>query len=107
VVCEELGLIGALGLLLLQALMVLWLLHIAARTRERFGRLLVVGVATYLGTQTLLHVAVCTWLLPATGLPMPLISYGGSGTMVAVLALALVLNVGARKEPVLAADGWA
>ena len=107
VVCEELGLAGALGLLLLQALLVWWLLHIAARTRERFGRLLVIGVATYLGTQTLLHVAVCTWLLPATGLPMPLISYGGSSTMVAILALALALNVSARREPVLSADGWA
>lgn len=107
VVCEELGLVGALGLLLLQALLVLWLLRIAARTRERFGRLLVVGVATYLATQTLLHVAVCTWLLPATGLPMPLISYGGSGTMVTVLAVALVLNVSARREPVLAGDGYA
>ncbi len=107
VVCEELGLVGALGLLLLQGLLVWWLLHIAARTRERFGRLLVIGVATYLGTQTLLHVAVCTWLLPATGLPMPLISYGGSSTMVAILALALALNVSARREPVLSADGWA
>ena len=107
VVCEELGLAGALGLLLLHALLVWWLLHIAARTRERFGRLLVIGVATYLGTQTLLHVAVCTWLLPATGLPMPLISYGGSSTMVAILALALALNVSARREPVLSADGWA
>ena len=83
------------------------LLRIAARTRERFGRLLVIGVAAYLGTQTLLHVAVCTWLLPATGLQMPLISYGGSGTMVAILALALALNVSARREPVLAADGYA
>ncbi|MHC4814505.1 MAG: FtsW/RodA/SpoVE family cell cycle protein [Planctomycetota bacterium] len=107
VVCEELGLVGALGLLLLQALLVFWLLRIAARTRERFGRLLVIGVAAYLGTQTLLHVAVCTWLLPATGLQMPLISYGGSGTMVAILALALALNVSARREPVLAADGYA
>jgi len=107
VVCEELGLVGALGLLLLQTLLVFWLLRIAARTRERFGRLLVVGVAAYLGTQTLMHVAVCTWLAPATGLPMPLISYGGSGTMVAILALALALNVSARREPVLAGDGYA
>lgn len=107
VVCEELGLVGAVGLLALQGLLVLWLLRIAARTRERFGRLLVVGVAAYLGTQTLLHVAVCTWLVPATGLPLPLISYGGSGTMVAVLALALAVNVSARREPVLAGDGYA
>ena len=68
---------------------------------------LVIGVATFLGTQALMHVAVCTWLVPATGLPMPLVSYGGSSTMVAVLALALALGVGARRQPVVAADAFA
>ncbi|MEM7205886.1 MAG: FtsW/RodA/SpoVE family cell cycle protein [Planctomycetota bacterium] len=106
VVCEESGLLGALGLLGLQGCLVAGLLRIAARTRERFGRLLVVGVATYLGTQSLVHAAVCTWLIPATGLPMPLVSYGGSSTLVAVWAVALALNVSARREPVLASDGY-
>ena len=49
---------------------------------------------------------VCAWMVPATGLPMPLFSYGGSSTLVALLSLALVLNVAARRVPVLAADGY-
>jgi len=106
VVAEEVGLLGACGLLLLQALVVVGLLGIAWRTRERFGRLLAVGVATYIATQTLVHAAVCTWLIPATGLPMPLVSYGGSSVVVSVWALALALNVGARQAHVLAPDGY-
>lgn len=106
VVGEEAGFLGCTALLLLFVALVLGLLHIANRTRERFGRLLCVGVATWIGGQALLHAAVCGWLLPATGLPMPLVSYGGSSTLAAVLGIALCLNVGARPEPVLAADGF-
>lgn len=107
VVAEETGLLGCLGVLGLQMLLALRLLWIAARSRERFGRLLAVGVATYLSAQSLMHAAVCAWLVPATGLPMPLVSYGGSSTLVALLAIALVLSVSARREPVLSADGFA
>jgi len=107
VIAEETGFIGALGVLALQGLLVFLLLRVALRTRERFGRLLVVGVAAYFATQSLLHAAVCAWLVPATGLPMPLLSYGGSATTVSVWALALALNVSARREAVLGPDGFA
>ena len=90
----------------LVAALVYGLLGIAMRTRERFGKLVCVGVAAWLGAQSLLHVAVCGWLAPATGLPMPLVSYGGSSTLAMLLALALCLNIGARREPILAADGF-
>lgn len=106
VVAEETGLLGVLGLMLLQGALVLVLLRIASRSRERFGRILVIGVATFLGSQTLMHIAVCSWLVPSTGLPLPLMSYGGSSTMVTVLALALALNVGARRQPVVASDAF-
>ncbi len=76
-------------------------------SRERFGRILIIGVAAFFGAQSLMHVAVCTWLVPATGLPMPLISYGGSSTMAMVLAIGLALGVGARRQPVVAADAFA
>ena len=106
VVAEETGWLGALGLILAYLTLVVALLALALRTRERFGRLVVVGVAAWLGTQAFLHVAVCAWLLPATGLPMPLMSQGGSVTLAAALGLGLCLNVGARREPVLSADGF-
>ncbi|MBI5852438.1 MAG: FtsW/RodA/SpoVE family cell cycle protein [Planctomycetes bacterium] len=106
VVGEELGWFGAMALLGAYLALVLALLALALRTRERFGRLLVVGVAVWLGTQAFLHVAVCAWLVPSKGLPLPLVSQGGSVTLAAALGIGLCLNVGARREPVLAADGF-
>jgi rod shape determining protein RodA len=106
VVGEETGWLGCAGVLTLHGLLVYGLLAIAHKTRERFGRLLCVGTAAWLGSQTLIHAAVCGWMVPATGLPMPLISYGGSSTLAVVLGIALCLNVGARREPVLAGDGY-
>ena len=106
VVGEETGWLGCAAVLGLVATVVFGLLAIAMRTRERFGRLVCVGIATWLGAQTLLHVAVCGWLVPSTGLPMPLLSYGGSSTLAMLLGLALCLNIGARREPSLSADGF-
>lgn len=106
VVGEEVGWIGCVVVLGLLAALVAGLLGVAMRTRERFGRLVCVGIATWIGTQGLFHVAVCGWLVPATGLPMPLLSYGGSSTLATLLGIALCLNIGARREPILAADGF-
>ncbi len=105
-ILRRVGLVGAISLMGLQLPLVGTIITVGMRSRERFGRLVAIGVGTYLGTQTLLHIAVCTWVVPATRLPMPLVSYGGSSTLVAVSAIALVINVGARREPVLAADGF-
>jgi rod shape determining protein RodA len=106
VVGEETGWLGCVVVLTIIGAVVYGLLGIAMRTRERFGRLFCVGMATWLGTQSLLHVAVCGWLVPATGVPMPLLSYGGSSTLAMLLGLAICLNIGARREPILAADGF-
>lgn len=106
VVGEETGWFGCAVVLLLVAGLVAGLLWLAARTRERFGRLVCVGVAVWIGVQSLVHAAVCGWLVPSTGLPMPLVSYGGSSTLATVLAIAVCSNIGARREPILAADGF-
>lgn len=106
VVAEETGLLGSLAVIGLELALALRILTVAARSRERFGRLLAVGVAVYLAAQSIMHVAVCAWIVPATGLPMPFLSQGGSSTVAALLAVALAANVSARREPVLAADGF-
>jgi rod shape determining protein RodA len=106
VVGEETGWLGCLFVLGLHAAVFYGLLQLAHRTRERGGRLLCVGVAAWIGSQTLIHAAVCAWLLPSKGLPMPLLSYGGSSVLTTVLGIALCLNVGARRDPVLAGDGY-
>jgi rod shape determining protein RodA len=106
VVGEETGFVGCVTMLALVLLLVLGLLQIAMQTRERYGRLVCVGVATWIASQSLMHVAVCAWLLPSTGLPMPLVSYGGSSALAVMLAVAVCLNIGAQREPILAADGF-
>jgi len=106
VIGEESGFLGCLLVLGLISALVLGLLAIAMRTRERFGRLVCVGVAAWLGAQSLFHVAVCGWLVPSTGLPLPLLSYGGSSTLAMLLALAICINIGARREPILSGDGF-
>lgn len=106
VVGEEVGWVGCVAVLAIAGALVWGLLAMAMRTRERFGRLVCVGVATWIGAQGLCHVAVCGWLVPSTGLPMPLLSYGGSSTLATLVAIAICLNIGARREPILAADGF-
>lgn len=106
VVGEEVGWFGCVAVLGLVAALVFGLLHLATCTRERFGRLVCVGIATWIGAQSLMHVAVCGWLVPSTGLPMPLVSYGGSSTLAVLLGIAICTNIGARREPILAADGF-
>ncbi|MCA8977607.1 MAG: FtsW/RodA/SpoVE family cell cycle protein [Planctomycetes bacterium] len=106
VIGEEVGWLGCLLVIAVICGLVVSLLQTAQRTRERFGRLVCVGVAAWIGSQSLLHIAVCGWLIPATGLPMPLVSYGGSSALAAMLAIALCANISARREPILASDGF-
>jgi rod shape determining protein RodA len=106
VVAEETGFSGMLGLLALHLLLASGLFGVALRTRERGGRLVVVGVATWLASQAAIHVAVCAWFVPAKGLPMPFVSAGGSSSVAALLGIGIALNVAAHREPVLSGDGF-
>jgi cell division protein FtsW (lipid II flippase) len=66
------------------------------RTDEPFGRLLCVGVATWLGTQVIINSGMTVGLLPITGITLPLMSYGGSSLVSTCLAIGLVINVSLR-----------
>jgi len=93
---EELGwVLGAVFLLLW--LWLLWRsLKIAESCPDKFGRLLVAGIAVWLFGQTVVNVSSITGLLPVTGLPLPLVSHGGSGLIVSLAALGIVVNVSKR-----------
>ncbi len=94
IVGEELGFLGATGILLLLAVIVAAGLRAAARAGSHAAALLAAGVATTLGVQVLLNVSVCLKLLPAKGLPLPLVSAGGSDVVMTMLGIGLLLNVG-------------
>jgi cell division protein FtsW len=93
VVGEELGLVGAAALL--GAFLILFWrgLRAAVRAPNRFGFYLALGITCLLVVQALTNMAVCLGLLPTKGLPLPLISYGGSSLLVSMTAAGLLLNV--------------
>jgi cell division protein FtsW (lipid II flippase) len=96
VLVERSGLWGLAVLLTLFALLVWRGLAIADATREPFGRLLAIGVATLIAVQAIINTGMMVGLLPITGLALPLVSYGGSSLLANGLALGLLINVGLR-----------
>jgi len=94
---EEVGFLGLLVILFLYY-MVFWRgLKIALSQTDRFGFLLAMGVTASLFVAVLINIGVVTSLLPTTGIPLPLISYGGSALMVSVISVAILLNLSVRK----------
>lgn len=87
---EELGFVGATGLILLLGFVVVRMLVVASRAPDQFGRLVGVGVATWLALQVVQNVGMNLGLTPVTGLPLPFVSYGGSSMLVSWVAVGLV-----------------
>ncbi len=93
VVAEEWGFVRTAGVVCLYLLLIVALAHLARRTREPFGRLLVGGVLTVVAVQSFLHMAISLQLAPITGLTLPLMSYGGSSLVSTYAGLGLVASV--------------
>ena len=94
---EEQGFIGCTVMLLLFWLLVIWALRTAHDSRDRFCTLVAVGVASMIGWQVFINIGMVSGLLPIVGLPLPLVSYGGSMIVVTMASLGLVLNVAFRR----------
>ena len=93
---EELGLIGA-GLLIALFAVLLWrALRIALAAEDMFGRVAAAGIACWFGFQTFQNVGMCLGIMPVTGVPLPLVSYGGSSMFASLAAIGLLLNIGMR-----------
>ncbi|MEO6019773.1 MAG: FtsW/RodA/SpoVE family cell cycle protein [Knoellia sp.] len=87
---EELGFIGAAGLLLLLSFIVIRVFIVAGRSGDAFGRFVGVGVGTWLGFQVFQNVGMNLGVMPVTGLPLPFVSYGGSSMFASWLAVGVV-----------------
>ncbi len=97
---EEWGFVGCTVLLGLFMLVFASSLGIAVRTREPFGRLLVVGCTATMAVQVLINSGMTVQLMPITGLTLPMVSYGGSSLVACYAAVAFILNVGMRRVDV-------
>jgi len=93
VICEELGLFGAIALILLFLLLIWRLFIVAINAPDLFGGLIATGVFAHIAIQVLLNIAVVTNTIPSTGIPLPFISYGGSSVMVILFEMGIVLSV--------------
>lgn len=93
VVGEEFGFIGTVLILSLFAFIVYRGLEIAAHAPDNFGRILAAGITSWFGLQTIINLAAITGLFPLTGIPLPLISYGGSSLVVMLSACGILLNI--------------
>ena len=93
VVCEELGFIGAVAILLLFALLIIRGFWIAIHARDRFSMLLGVGLTALLAIQVILNVAVVTNLLPSTGISLPFFSSGGTALVMQLAECGIMLNI--------------
>ncbi|KAA1423970.1 putative lipid II flippase FtsW [Mumia zhuanghuii] len=98
VIGEELGLIGTLSVLVLFGLLAYVGFRIARRARDPFARYAAAGITVWLMVQTLVNIGMVLGMLPVIGIPLPLISYGGSALVPTVVALGLLANF-ARTEP--------
>lgn len=93
VICEELGLFGAVSLILLFILVFWRIFVIAINAPDLFGGLIATGVLAHMASQVLINIAVVTSTIPPTGIPLPFISYGGSSLLVILFEMGIVLSV--------------
>ncbi len=93
VICEELGLVGASAVILLFLLLILRIFKIAINTNDLFGAMICTGVMAHISIQVIMNVLVVTNSIPSTGIPLPLISYGGSSVIFLLMEMGIVLNI--------------
>lgn len=93
IVCEELGFLRAVGIILLYVLLVARGIKIGLRAKDRFGAMLSMGIVFQVGLQTALNIGVVTDALPNTGISLPFFSYGGTSLMMLLFEMGIVLSV--------------
>ncbi|MBU4311019.1 rod shape-determining protein RodA [bacterium] len=94
---EEWGLLGSLFLILLYLFIIIRAIEISLHAKDRLGSLLAAGIATILASQVIINIAMATGILPATGLPLPFLSYGGSHLVMSLVSIGFLLNIRMRR----------
>ncbi len=98
VVCEELGFIGGVSVIILLIAIIVRCLIIGMNARNNLGMYICVGVAAMLSFHVIENIGMCIGIMPVTGIPLPFFSYGGSSLVTNLIAIGLVLNVRYRSK---------
>lgn len=93
VICEELGLVGAVVLIALFIYLIYHLIRIAVNSDNLFGKIVVMGIAFHIALQVLINVGVVLTVIPNTGVSLPFISYGGSAVLFTMIEMGIALSV--------------
>ncbi len=93
IICEELGFFGALLVVILFVVLIWKGIQIAMHAPDAFSSLLVTGITALIGIQVVLNIAVVTSSMPATGIPLPFFSYGGTSLFIILCGMGIILNV--------------
>ena len=98
VIGEEWGLVGALAVVFLYYMIAKKAFTIAALTSDLYGKAIAVGIGTLIAFQVIINISMTIGLMPVVGIPLPLVSYGGSSLIATLVAIGLLLNVGMRRS---------
>ena len=98
IICEELGIFGAICVILMYILLLYRLIYIANHAKDLFGSYICIGIMTHIALQVILNIAVVTNSIPNTGVTLPFISYGGTSVMVLLCEIGLALSVSKKME---------
>lgn len=99
VICEELGIVGAVGVILVFIFMLWRFKFIAEGAPDRYGSLIVVGIIIHVAVQVIINMSVVTNIIPNTGVTLPFISYGGTSIFFLLIEMGLLLAVSRQIEP--------
>jgi len=105
VLVEEFGLLGGLGLLLLYMIVLIYGLLVGLSCRNQFGRLLSAGLSITLFLYVVINIGMVMGLLPVVGVPLPMVSYGGSAMLTMMISFGLILSVSTNRHVTLAPGG--
>ena len=95
---EQLGFVGAVGVLSLLGIIAWRVLHAAVVARDAFGRLICAGLFAFIAFSVFQNAGMTMGIMPITGIPLPFVSYGGTAVLVFFAAVGLALSVGARRR---------
>jgi cell division protein FtsW len=104
IIGEELGLIGLLVLIALYVALVWTIFRIALRSQEPYGKLLAAGIGSAIGVQAAVNIGAALGVLPLTGVPLPLVSFGGTSLVVVLAGVGIVANIASNRRSYIVAS---
>ena len=100
IIAEELGFVGCIAVIILFGIFIWRGLLISMKAQDSFGSLVAVGITSLVGIQAIINIAVVTSSMPATGMSLPFISYGGTALLILLFSMGILLNISRFKSKV-------